>query len=428
MEPRRIRSQRRFALGAKAGSLLAAFAVAACWTGGARAHDASSAASGYRHDVAPPPAWPGPFADRGVATAWTRPIPVPAPSDPNSAAWVHALFAPPGDTPSKGRAVSYAGRLQFCTREAYAAFHFVSGGRRAVGSRGCSLGDSGASLVFATRADPAYTLKCYEFGSGCNAEGETIRIPRDATANANSDHHLAIIDEAAARECDVWEAGWYAPDASTGFVGPPGILAIGNGGCGSLRGDGSGPQWQATGASVPLSAGLLRAVDVLGPSGDGTDGRIAHALYATIRCAARDYRYPASRSDGATPGCAPEGARFFLTAAGLAKFARARPPVPHWQMTIVRAYHEYGLIVSDHGGDDFGLLLEDDAGSLLYGKPAPWSQTFIAFAKDDPLTTHAKIDLTPANDVYHINLAVPPNLAESDWVFAAACVNRGTCR
>lgn len=372
------------------------------------------------------PGWAGPFADFSRASAWTRRIPQPAPTDARSAAWVHALFVPPaagdgdGDTP-------YAGRLQFCTRAAYVATHVVAG-HAALGSQGCAAGDSGATLVFAQATDPAYTLNCYEFGPNCDAENRTVHVPRGATANANGDHHLAIVDEAAARECDLWETGWLGPSTSTGFLGNGPRVAIGNGGCGSLNGDGSGAEWQATGASVPLAAGLLRAVDVLGGSGNGSDGRIAHALYATIPCAAHEYQYPASRSDGATPGCAPEGARFFLTTSGLEKFTRAKPPIPDWELTIVRAYHAYGLIVSDHGGDRFGLLLEDDAGAIFAGAAAPWSHTFIAFAQSDARTVRAKIDLAPARDVYHVNLAVPADLGESDWAFAARCVNRGTCQ
>lgn len=413
-----------FALGC-ALAMTPAYYVTAARTS-AQSVDAHPLASREVRAREPRAGWPGPFADFGATTAWTRRVPRPAPTDAHSAAWVQALFAPPGVATGEPGDARYAGRLQFCTRAAYVATH-VTDGHAALASAGCAAGDSGATLVFATSGDPTYTLACHEFGPACAAENVTVHIPRGTTANANSDHHLAVIDAAAARECDLWETGWLAPTTSTGLVGNGPDLAIGNGGCGSLRGDGSGPAWQATGANVPLSAGLLRARDVLGRSGDGSDGRIAHALYVTIPCASREHEYPASGSDGATPGCAPEGARFFLTTAGLAKFERAQPPIPRWEMTIVRAYHEYGLIVSDHGGDAFGLLLEDDASAIFAGAAAPWSQKFIAFARRDAATARAKIDLTPARDVYHVDLAVPGDLTQTDWAVAAPCVNHGTC-
>ncbi len=344
-----------------------------------------------------------------------------------SARWVHALFYPPNVAPANRSGIGFAGRLQFCTPRGYRATHSAAGGVIVAGSAGCGAGDSDATLLFASPRDPPHDVACFEYGPYCAAEHVTVRIPRNAVSNAGGDHHLAVIDEAAGRECDFWETGWVASAMSTGFVTWARDLRIGNGGCGPLRSDGSGKVWQATGSSVPLSAGLLRALDLLGPRSDGRAGKINHALYASIPCAAQQFEYPASGSDGRVPGCAPEGARFFLTDAGLRKFERRRPAIPDWERTLIRAYHDYGLIVSDHGGDTFSFLLEGDPSATLYGLRAPWGDRFIAFASHDPATRAALIDLTVANDVYHVNLAVPSDIAESDWAFAAPCVNRGNC-
>ncbi len=139
-----------------------------------------------------------------------------------------------------------------------------------------------------------------------------------------------------------------------------------------LRVDGSGIDGGATAADFGNLAGVIRAPELAA-------GRIDHALFLVIRCAASGNRfgfgtrhrggddsawvYPAS---GGSAPCRdgsrapPLGARLQLA---MSERELNALPVPPWKRAILRALARYGAYVGDTGGPGVGLQIES---SLTY--------------------------------------------------------------
>lgn len=323
-------------------------------------------------------------ARRGVATgyvffrpqgAWARAVPAHPPIAPQSQSWLDHIFSSGYDM----------GRLQFEQNS--------NGGN----------GDGNTPVYYATSSDPTYTLHCTMY-SNCPEEGQHVHIPTGARPSDGGDHHMAVVNFSANREDDFWLA--------TKPSGNGGTLDIGYGGHGALDGDGT--NFKATASGVALTAGLLRESDLMA-------GFIPHALYITSSCTSNKYVYPAVASDDNNPNCPPQGTRLYLdlTAQQIGALA-----VPQWTKTYLMAWHTFGGIISDHGGNNFSLMPEHDYTSSLFGGGSPWLD-FAKFVQNDPASKN--VWAWPYNNVYHINFPSGNIDLRSHLKVLMPCVNTGAC-
>jgi hypothetical protein len=127
-----------------------------------------------------------------------------------------------------------------------------------------------------------------------------------------------------------------------------------------------GWSWGATGTSIPVAAGLIRASEIAA-------GYIPHAIAASVPDACASWFVsPAQRSDGNDANfnnCVPEGARLRLDPS-LNVDALPLSPIAR---VIARAAQQYGIIVRDVTHSTFTFYGEDpkSAGTLVYGAGGP---------------------------------------------------------
>jgi len=214
-------------------------------------------------------------------------------------------------------------------------------------------------------SDPKFRLHCYQASWGrCQIEGHEIRIPDAARPAAGSDGHLTVVDQDSGWEYDLYKV------RSKPAGG--GVLEFRWGG--RIRIDGDGLRSGGVAARFGNLAGVVRVAEL-------ASGRIDHALFATVRCSAGRFVYPAQ---GAGTSCAsiglpsenapPLGTRLQL-AMSSDEINELR--VPAWKKTILQAMATYGLFVGDTGGGTWGIQLES-------------SSTFTSFGVVDPLVEFAQ--------------------------------------
>lgn len=237
------------------------------------------------------------FAD---VSEWNRPLPIGAPVDPSSDAFVRELK---GFDPS-------------------------------VSSPRLDDGAWGQPIYWATQGDPEYAIPPLPFA---------VRIPAGAVPAATSDAQLTVFDVArgyviglqkAAFDGRTWTARWTA------------IYYLGSNGLdGELRESDDPRNRGHRGCPPPLHAVRWDEVQA---------GEIGHVLKVAIRRTASAHVYPAS-ANARGSGMIPEGAVFRikptvdLRARGLQGAA----------LVTATAMQRYGVVVSDQAGVPLALKLEN---------------------------------------------------------------------
>jgi hypothetical protein len=167
-----------------------------------------------------------------------------------------------------------------------------------------------------------------------------LPIPPGAQAAAGSDAQMILLDPVTGDEYGLselekgtdgtWDA-WNAYHYSTRWSGVP-------------PHDSEDRPFFARGAGVPYLAGLVRPCEI-------ARGRIDHALAFAYNFPTAQYVYPATKSDGDSPGPPdmPEGAHLQLdpsiTAAEFAALGCTGPC-----LIIARGLQEYGMFIIDNSG------------------------------------------------------------------------------
>ena len=191
---------------------------------------------------------------------------------------------------------------------------------------------------------------------------DTMPIPNDMPIPSGSDAHVTVADPTRNTAYGLWQARksrntW---TASWGAKVP-------------LNGDGRETGGtSSTGARLARLAGVVRASEIAARN-------IPHALFFSTDMAAlsSQFRYPASRSDGANMAGVsapiPEGARVQLDpAVDLSSIAGITP----FELTVGRALQTYGAYCGDNGGSRMTFLFEYENGTspgpTYRAAGAPW--------------------------------------------------------
>jgi Concanavalin A-like lectin/glucanases superfamily len=262
--------------------------------------------------------------------------------------------------------------------------------------------DFGHPSYYSRPSDPLFTLHCYEESWGtCSIEGHQIRIPDAARPAAGGDAHMTVVDQDSGWEYDLYKVRSKPPGG--------GLLELRWGG--RTRIDGLGLSSGATAAQFGNLAGVIRAAEL-------ANGRIDHALMATVHCDAGRAVYPARESGRScaalgepTADAPPMGAHLQLA---LTPEQVDALPVPAWKKTILRAMASYGMFVGDTGGGAWGVKLQSGSTFTSFGFPDP----LVQFAQDNGWIAYG--------DVWVGNLR-----DDVDWArylrVIDPCVSLGTC-
>ncbi|MDO8184235.1 hypothetical protein Q5424_00085 [Conexibacter sp. JD483] len=239
-----------------------------------------------------------------------------------------------------------------------------------VGGVAGTTDDYAHPTYWASRSDPVFTLRPTSSWGHPALRGVRIRIPRRARAAMGGDGHMTVVQP------DGWEYDFWQARPQSG-----GVLRYTAGA--RLRIDGSGIDGGATAADFGNLAGIIRAPELAA-------GRIDHALFLVIRCAASGTRFGyGARSRGAGDSAwvypaggggapcrdgseaPPLGARLQLA---MSERELAALPVPPWKRAILRALARYGAYVGDTGGPGVGLQIESSLTYTAFGLPDPLVQ------------------------------------------------------
>ncbi|MGN6371825.1 MAG: hypothetical protein ACTHM1_02385 [Solirubrobacteraceae bacterium] len=199
-----------------------------------------------------------------------------------------------------------------------------------------------------TSSDPLNTVTCTERWGTCQLSEQQIPIPAGAETSGGSDGSMVVIDSSTHTGYDFWRA---SRNSLTSW-------SVGWGTRFELGGSGTGGG--ATGAGVPLLAGLPRLAEM-------AEGQIDHALaFASNNTCSAVYRYPASKTDGKSTqaNCIPEGARIQLDPS---IDVDAIPGITPGEKIVARALQTYGAYCKDTGGAKLAFGFENPA-----GKPDPY--------------------------------------------------------
>jgi hypothetical protein len=175
--------------------------------------------------------------------------------------------------------------------------------------------DAGASSIAHVVRCGGVAYSAYVCGK-FHMAGASVRLPAGAFPAGDTDHHLAVEDDAGNRELDFY--GATIPNAQPGS--PFDVLTAGQ--C-PYDGDGSDCSG-STATNIASSLGVIDPVIVRAEERD-PHGSLPYALATSLLCASSAWVYPASFSDGfdtdRTPACRdhlgpngrpPEGVRYFL--------------------------------------------------------------------------------------------------------------------
>ncbi len=234
---------------------------------------------------------------------------------------------------------------------------------------------------FAEPGDPLYTIRLTEPWGPNRIDGMRIPMPPDARPAGGSDGQMTVVTPSG-WEYDFWQAR--APGAHGGLF----TAAWG----GRTRIDGPGLHSGGTASGFGSLAGMIREPELAA-------GHIGHALFITLRCAARRgttrfgakawvsrYVYPAAGGGAACPpgeaAAPPLGTRFVLA---MSASQIAALSVPRWKKTILTALAQYGGYFGDTGGPGFGFMFESSVSYTALGLPDP----FVEFAKTNGVPASA---------------------------------------
>jgi len=242
---------------------------------------------------------------------------------------------------------------------------------------GAALYEDGVPIWETGPSDPLNNVLCTEPWGTCQPSQQSIPIPSTAEPSTGSDHHMVVID--GNKGYDFWQASRTSPTSWTSSWGTSFSLE------GSGTGDG------ATGAAIPLLAGVVRLNEM-------TQGQINHALtFASNGTCTSVFRYPAVKTDGLSTGsnCIPEGARIQLNPS---IDVDALPGITPGEEIVAHALQTYGAYCRDTAGSGGGggieIAFEDPIGKYnpypslgfpwdYYGMPhIPWSQLRVLRAWD----------------------------------------------
>jgi hypothetical protein len=220
---------------------------------------------------------------------------------------------------------------------------------------------------YALPGDPRYRIRLTEPWGSNPIKGVRIPIPPMAKPAGGSDAQMSVVTPNG-WEYDFWQAHQPGPEG--------GVFTAAWGG--RTRIDGNGLHSGGTASGFGNLAGMIRAPELAA-------GHIDHALFITLRCAARRsqgrygaeawvsrYIYPAAGGGSACPpgeaGAPALGARFMLAMS--VKQIDALP-IPGWKKTILTALSEYGGYFGDTGGPGFGFMFESSVSYTALGLPDP---------------------------------------------------------
>ncbi len=182
------------------------------------------------------------------------------------------------------------------------------------------------------------------YGHGKEFDADLVPIPDNALPDPYSDAHLVIIDRHRRLIWDMWGAEktpdgqWVSKTGMRYDLDGEGVfdrekLGIKDGESVHFYGPGRA-------AGVPVIAGLIMYDEVI-------RGEIRHKLaIATRYNAFRDYVYPATGTDGFTPGGIPEGAVIQLDP----KLDLSQFDLLPGELAVARALQKYGAVVVDLAG------------------------------------------------------------------------------
>jgi hypothetical protein len=224
----------------------------------------------------------------------------------------------------------------------------------------------GTPVWTATFTDPFNHASCTEPWGTCQLAQQLIPIPTNAESSHGGDGSMVVVDSTTGTGYDFWRASRTSPTSWSASWGTRFSMS------------GSGTGGGATGAGVPLLAGLPRLAEM-------TQGRIAHALgFISNNTCASVYRYPASKTDGhsGASNCIPEGARIQLDPS---INVDALPGITPGEKIVAHALQTYGAYCKDTGGSRLAFGFEDPLGKTnpypalgfawdYYGMPhIPWN-------------------------------------------------------
>jgi hypothetical protein len=271
----------------------------------------------------PPASWQ-PFAGNSV---WNTPIGANVKPDPNSAEY----------------------------QNFYAKYYPISG----------AFGLSNESqqyehpLYYGRATDPVYNVVCQASWATC-VGAQTVHVPTYAIPAEGGDHHLSVLDQTTGTEFDFWETNQLSGDGGT--------ITAQSAGSGPLTGPGL--NWGTTGAGFPLSAGVIRAQELIA-------GVIPHALFLVAPCSSDLSVYPSvSRtSDTACPNGqgAPYGGWIRLNMSPGQVVALGAPA---YKVPIYLALAAYGAFIGDTNNfSGFGIQFEADEMYTAPGYQSPGCPT-----------------------------------------------------
>lgn len=210
------------------------------------------------------------------------------------------------------------------------------------------LYEFGTPVWEASASDPLQTVSCTEPWGTCELAQQPIQMPAAAEPSGGSDGSMVVIDSSTHMGYDFWRASRTSPSSWSAGWGT------------RFEMNGPGTGGGATGAGVPLLAGLPRL-------GEMTQGRIGHALsFSSNDTCSSVYRYPASKTDGKSTqsDCIPEGARIQLDPS---IDVDAIPGMTPGEKIVAHALQAYGAYCKDTGGARMAFGFEDPV-----GKPNPY--------------------------------------------------------
>ncbi len=210
----------------------------------------------------------------------------------------------------------------------------------------------GVPVAEARSSDPTYQVPCTVYTSCTLGAFGAFPIPLTAAPDPAADGHLAVVDPAAGREWDMWQAR-RSGDSWSASAG----AAV------STSGTGVAPAGTESGdaANFPLLGGLVRPEEIL-------QGHIDHALVFGMPGVSKAGNVcPATHHDGSStdPSAPQEGAHLQLDPAVDVDAL----PIPQWEKTIAHALQTYGM------------YLRDESGSLAIWAENPIARGYDAWAK-----------------------------------------------
>jgi hypothetical protein len=243
--------------------------------------------------------------------------------------------------------------------------------------------DSGGSrpVYWSQSSDPLIRVIC-RGGYPCQP-GMKLRIPRGAQPESQSDGHMTVVDQAAGREYDFWQAS--TPQHGAMTVSSAGSIPIG-------ANSGTGLGGVAEAADLGLLGGLIRAPELAA-------GRIEHALVTTVPCVQYKDLWPSPAWGRGDTVCSHGGAgpRYAsLLQLNMSEAEIAATHAPPWQRTLMSAMARYGIYVVDTSGPenpDMSLLNEDDQSFTSFGYAGEMS-TFVHQISGSDQVAGVPVDLS----------------------------------